>query len=466
MGIITEFTRIKKSCLKYLICLHIVFFLCCPDYSDADSWKAGAASRVITPEESSWMVGYGAGKPSAGKIHDLYVKAFAIEDPDGTKAVIVTADLIGLTKEFSNDIALEVTKRFNLPRETILFNTSHTHCGPGISNPFKTLPDEYAKKLETYVPWLKNRYIDVIGESLHNLEPVDISFSSVKPVPFAVSRRYPTPEGIAYRSSPSSYYTGGPRDDIVPVLRAIDSDGAVKAIVFGYSCHPITLNIDKFCGDYPGYAQRYIEEYYPGSVALFVQGCGGELVPNARFQLEYAMGHGKALADAVKKALDGKQIPVTGQLRCAYGEAALELQHVPDKNELEDNLNSDDTFIRNKSAYLLKQIENNGKIDTTYPCPLQAMHIGNDLLLVGIGGETVAGYSEKIKTKYSSNQFVWVAGYCNEVFAYLPTLKILKEGGYEGERAMTYFTIPSPFAETVEMRVLDGVHTLVGKISE
>ena len=466
MNSLTVYSKLKFIRTIPHICILVVLSLSLPVSSGAEGWKAGAASRVITPQESGWIVGYGAGKPSTGKIHDLYVKACALEDPDGNKAIIVTADLHGLTREFTTSVTQEITKRFNLPRESVLFNTSHTHCGPGISNPFRTMPENYAQRLGTYVQWLKERYIDVVGKALQNLEPSDVTFSGIKPVPFAVSRRYPTPEGIVYRSSPSSYYTGGPRDDTVPVLRAADSSGKVKVIVFGYACHPITMNIDQFCGDYPGFAQYYVEEYYPDAVALFVQGCGGELVPNARYQLEYAMGHGRALADAVKKALDGEQKPVDGHLKCAYGEAALEYQHIPDRKELENNMNSDNEFIRTKSAYLLRKIEENGKLDPTYPCPLQALHIGKNLLLVGIGGETVAGYSEKIKAAYSSNRFVWVAGYSNDVFAYLPTLKILKEGGYEGGGAMTYFTPPSPFAETVEQRVLDGVEVLVDKVSE
>lgn len=456
----------NKFILRHLILLFVFLFLYNTVDTEASEWKAGAASIVITPEESLMMAGYGFGTPSEGKIHDLYAKALAIEGPDGNKVVIVTADLLGLTKELTNTISQEIYNSFGIPRKSLLFNTSHTHSGPGISNPFKSIPEEFSTKLDAYVQLLKKKYISVISQAINNLEPASLTFSSVKPTPFAVSRRYPSPEGIVYRSTPSSYYTGGPRDDIVPVLRVTNSDGDIKAILFGYACHPITLNINQFCGDYPGFAQRYIEEAYPGSIALFVQGCSGELVPNARFQLEYAMGHGKALADAVKKALDGKQILITKSIECAYDEVTLELQTAPERKVLEKNLKSNNVNLQKKATYLLNQLDKNGKIETSYQCPLQAVCFGNELLIIGISGETVAGYSVKLKSEFKNHQFVWVAGYCNDVFAYLPTWKILKEGGYEGERAMTYFTLPSPFTDTVEKHVLDGVRTLVEKISK
>ena len=48
---------------------------------EKNSWKAGLASMVITPEKNMWMSGYGGrDKVSEGKVHDLFAKAVAIED--------------------------------------------------------------------------------------------------------------------------------------------------------------------------------------------------------------------------------------------------------------------------------------------------------------------------------------------------------------------------------------------------
>ena len=47
----------------------------------------------------------------------------------------------------------------------------------------------------------------------------------------------------------------GPVDHAVPVLTVTRPDGKLEAMLFGYACHPTTLNFTKWCGDYPGFAQ-------------------------------------------------------------------------------------------------------------------------------------------------------------------------------------------------------------------
>jgi hypothetical protein len=279
-----------------------------------------------------------------------------------------------------------------------------------------------------------------------------------------MSRRYPTEKGISYRSTPATQYPGGSRDDTVPVLKVTGLDGKVKAVLFGYACHPITLNGEKFCGDYPGFAQQYIQEAFPGAIALFMQGCGAELVPNARFQVEYAMGHGRTLADAVKKALDSPQTPVTGPLRCAYTETPLDFQPPPERKVLEEQAKSDNAAQRRKAVFLLDKLNRNEKIETSIPCPLQAVRFGPELLMIGISGETVVDYAVTLKSE-NLTQFTWVAGYCNYVYAYLPTWRIVKEGGYEGGGAILYTPFPGPFPENVEERVLTGARKVVKEVS-
>ncbi len=74
-----------------------------------ETWKAGVATVVTTPEYSMWMAGYAArNKPSEGKVHDLNAKALALEDTAGTRFVIVTVDLIGFPRDFRDAVEKEV----------------------------------------------------------------------------------------------------------------------------------------------------------------------------------------------------------------------------------------------------------------------------------------------------------------------------------------------------------------------
>ena len=67
-------------------------------------------------------------------------------------------------------------------------------------------------------------------------------------------------------------------------------------------------------------------------------------------------------------------------------------------------------------------------------------------------------------TRYGRKRWSWktnVAGYCNEVFAYVPSERVLKEGGYEGGGAMKYFGWHGPFKPGVEDRVVGLVEKLM-----
>jgi neutral ceramidase len=462
--------RIFSSYFFFIYSLALFLPICIPAVL-AQTWQAGVASTVITPREPIWLGGYGGKKtPALGKIHDLHLKALALSDPQGNRAVIVTADLIGFSREYTEAVTAEITRKFGLPRDAVLINTSHTHCGPETRaerDAVLGMPEEYKIKNARYVEELKGVCVETVGKALKDMKPAAVTFSGVEmSAPFAVCRRVPTPHGIEYHSGPSSYYTGGPRDDTVPVLKVAAPDGKLRAALFGYACHPITLSVDYYCGDYPGFAQQYVEEAYPGAVAMFMQGCGAQLVPNARFQIEYAQGHGRTLADAVKKALDGPQTEVSGPVRCAYREPLLQFKPLPERSVLEEAAKSKESIptapllSQEKAAALLKRIDAGERIPLTVPCPVQVISFGKELLLVGLGGETTTDYSVSLKTEFQG-RFVWVAGYCNSVFGYLPSLKIVREGGYEGGVAYNYTQYPGPFADDVESRVLTAVREAV-----
>ena len=124
-------------------------------------WKAGVASVVITPEGPMWMAGYAArDKPSEGKIHDLYAKALALEDPHGSRLVIVTLDLVGVRRRLRDSLVAEVAKPCKLPPEGLLLNASHTHCGPELRPSKAALYDlapERVKQAEQYCDALQGK---------------------------------------------------------------------------------------------------------------------------------------------------------------------------------------------------------------------------------------------------------------------------------------------------------------------
>src|SRR5215510_8481977 len=104
----------------------------------APGWKAGVAKVIITPQESMWMAGYAArDRASEGKVHDLWAKALALEDSLGNRAVLITADVLGFTKEISDRIREQLYLKLNLSKPQIILSASHTHSGPVLANSLK-----------------------------------------------------------------------------------------------------------------------------------------------------------------------------------------------------------------------------------------------------------------------------------------------------------------------------------------
>ncbi|GAI44598.1 unnamed protein product, partial [marine sediment metagenome] len=94
-------------------------------------WRVGLAKVCITPEGPIRMSGYSSRKkPSEGVLMDLYAKAMAIEDTEGGRAVVLTADLIGFRAPLAEAICKRIKQKTGLKRRQVLLCPSHTHTGP------------------------------------------------------------------------------------------------------------------------------------------------------------------------------------------------------------------------------------------------------------------------------------------------------------------------------------------------
>jgi hypothetical protein len=425
------------------------------------SWKSGVSKVVITPEQSMWMAGYASrNKPSEGKVHELYAKALTIEDDTGRRLVIVTTDLIGIPRDLRSWLQEECSKQYSLPPEGLLLNASHTHCGPELRSSKVSLYGAAAEQVshtENYYNELRQKLLELIGQSIANLQPAKLGYTHGR-AGFAMNRRLPT--DTEPRNAP---YPDGPVDHDVPILKVENEKGELQALLFGYACHNTTLGFYQFCGDYAGFAQADLETAFPGSVAMFMTGCGGDQNPQPRGELELAEHHGSTLAMAVKAGLLGPIRPIEGQLHTALESVELEFAAPPTRAELETLQQSKVEYSQRRAKALLKQLEEPGGIPTTYPYLIQVARIGDQILMVALSGEVVVDYSLRLKQDLKSSANVWVAGYSNDVFGYVPSLRVLKEGGYEGGGAMQFTTLPGPFAPSVEERIVGKVVELVGK---
>ncbi len=456
-----------------------VFFLAIGGQSTfAAGWKVGVAKLDITPKNPGWMSGYAARTgPATGAAHPLWAKAVALEDAAGNKSVLVTIDVVGIARDVEVPAAEAITKKTGIPRSGIAFACSHTHCGPVVGQNLLTMYDlsetEIAKTL-SYTAMLTHELGTLAAKAVAELKPATLH-TGIGRTSFAVNRREnPADKVVELRKNLA---LKGPVDHDVPVLVAKDESGKVFAIVTQYACHCTTLDYDKYSGDYAGYAQIALEKQYPDAVALFAAGCGADANPLPRRSVELAEQYGSRLAHATSVVVDHGLAPLEGdRLAHAFEEIPLKHAKVPNKAELEAETKDANKYIAGRAKMLLARLGGydkdsplfpkrgeDGNLTPTYPYPVQVWSLGKDIDWIFLGGEVVADYSLRLKRSNGSGR-TWVTAYANDVMAYIPSLRVLKEGGYEGATSMIYYGLPSPWSESVEEDIISAVVRLIGQV--
>jgi hypothetical protein len=153
---------------------------------------------------------------------------------------------------------------------------------------------------------------------------------------------------------------------------------------------------------------------------------------------------------------------VRGPFAARLDLVSLPLDKLPTREQLQADSLSENIAIRGRALRLLKEWESNGKLADHYPhYPVQVWRLGNDLIWISLGGEVVVDYSLRLKRELGNSPPVWVTAYANDVMAYIPSVRVLKEGGYEADSSMIYYGFPTRWAPPVEERIIGKVHGLV-----
>ena len=351
----------------------------------------------------------------------------------------------------------DLTKTQRLPREAITLSVSHTHTGPVVHDNLNTmyqLGDDQRQLVRAYADMLHQRVVAVVAAARKDLKPASLEWG-IGSAAFAVNRRNNKEKDVPQLIEKGELK--GPVDHEVPVLAVRGASGELRAVVFGYACHATVLDFYKWSGDYPGFAQIALEKAHPGAVALFWAGCGGDQNPLPRRSVALAEKYGTLLAGSVEAVLKKPGTPVKGSLRLSYGEIDLAFGDLPLREQLIQDAMDKDKYVVLRAKALLRQLEDKGSLKGTYPYPVQAWQLGSDLTWLMLGGEVTVDYSLRLKKELGPGK-VWVMAYANDVMAYIPSLRVLKEGGYEGARSMIYYGLPAVWGPGIEAAIVKEAH--------
>ncbi|MCI0705590.1 MAG: c-type cytochrome [Planctomycetia bacterium] len=243
-----------------------------------------------------------------------------------------------------------------------------------------------------------------------------------------------------------------------------DAKGKVRAVYLSYACHCVTLSHNTIGGDWAGFAASAIEDNFEGAIALVSIGGGADQNPSSGVtgaKEDVATTQGRAIAAEVRRLSQNFLPPVRGDISAKVTVLELALAELPTKAQWEEKAKLMNA-IGHHARVTLAKLDKGEKLPTKINYPVQTWAFGDSLAMVHLPGELVVDYPLRLKKELDGRR-LWVTGYANNAPCYIPSERILKEGGYEGGGAMIYYDLPAPFAPGLEDKIIGSVKDQLGK---
>lgn len=421
-----------------------------------------AARRVtITPPVGVDLTGFGARSgPSAGVHDDLRACALYLTDTD-RELLILTCDLIGLHHEEVAQVREGISQRAEIPPERVMISCSHTHSGPATR-----CLNYLGKQDEAYLSELRRRLVGLAAWAKSEAVPARAG-SARTPLRVGVNRREWRDGGIVLGINEA-----GRTAPYVDLLCVDDAESRPLCRLFCHAAHAVTLGGDNLLlsGDWPGFAQREVERCYgPGCVAMFMQGCCGDINSHVGGGFEAAQAEGKRVAAAILTADPEAARRDAVPLAAATIGLELPLTDVPSVQEARElvadarrhaqsSAEQDNYGLRMLNEGMVRwagellALAEDGAVGRTVPFEVQALRIG-DLGIVGLPGEVFVDYALEIDAACALPRTA-VAAYTNGNIGYVPTAEAFAEGGYEVHSAIRFYgtTMQTPQSEELILR--------------
>lgn len=465
-----QYTQMYMKCIRFGRIWFILFILCVvcdvatygqDTTSEQTPIQVGVATIDITPDGPIRMAGYGSRtSESQGVAQRLRAKALAFGRSAEEASVLLTMDLHRPPAEVTHKVERVLSKEAGISSADVSIAASHTHAGPmpGIRplSVSREMPAGQLGRINQYLEQLPAKLIEVALQALQNRTPSLVSWGQGD-VHFAMNRRVlENGKWVDFGAVPD-----GPVDHSLPMLRVTDPDGNLRAVLVNYACHATTLTGDftQIHADWPGEAQRIIEERHPGATALVAIGAGADADPQPRGELEHATAHGLEIANEVDSLLATSLHPITNPPVGQYRKVELPYADIPDIKELVEQAKVEGAEGYN--AYrMLTKVGQGERIPEGLSYPIKVWTFGEDLAMIHLSGEVVVDYSLRLKEDLGSER-LWINAYSNSVPSYVASRRVITEGGYEAEDSMYNYGRPGRFVKEVEDIIIGTIYEML-----
>ncbi|HEX4414859.1 MAG TPA: neutral/alkaline non-lysosomal ceramidase N-terminal domain-containing protein, partial [Lacipirellulaceae bacterium] len=421
--------------------------------SNPAQYDVGLARVDVTPETPIRLSGFASRlTESTGVREHIFARAMAIQTADVNEPVIVVAvDSLCIPAAIRDEVAHRLKAKKNVANERVAICSTHCHTAPMVSNALPTLfgqpvPPDQQQRIDDYTKQLIDKIEQSALDALSDMKPARLAYG-IGNVGFSINRRT----------------KGGPVDHDLPFMSVVDLDGKVRGIWVNYACHCVVLSDFQVSGDWAGYAAKELEHQFPNSVALVSMGCGADSNPQSGVKFdkaEIAQGYGHEVATEVEHVFESATKPISGPIVCQLQTIELRLQDIPSHDawaKRAEAATADGYYAKVELA----KLDAGKKLPTTISYPIQTWKFGNSLATVFLSGEVVVDYALRLKKDFDASR-LWLNAYANDDPAYIPSERVLKEGGYEGGGAMIYYCLPAPFAPGLADKIINAVGSQLG----
>jgi hypothetical protein len=375
--------------MKFKYFLVLLLLTSFSTFAQNETFKAGAAIRIITPDPLIPVSGgVGTPKPATIKQGDLFARAIVMEKGD-ERVAIVNIDNIGWPAVLGDQSRALIK---GIKPENILIGVSHTHSAPDAYG----FPDENGNigaDLK-YLEWCVKQIADAVNEATSKLEPADLKIAVAE-----------AKGKIAY-----NYYAPKLYDPRCGVIQAISKEGKAIATLVNYATHPEIIGNSRgiLSPDMCGPLYDRIEEK-AGGVALFMNSAQGGMVTadnrleNGKEASDWAecVRNGNLLADEALRIVGSATIQLNPDLYC--GSKVIEF---PVDSEL-------------MRAILKSSPLSMGNKENTVSTRLNLLNIGSAQAIT-IPGEALPNIGFYLKRKMPT-EHPFLFGLTNDAFGYILT---------------------------------------------
>ncbi|MGK0185735.1 MAG: neutral ceramidase [Verrucomicrobiales bacterium] len=418
-----------------------------PTFAAEPSLETGSAIEKITPPLGVPMAGYYHERGATGVHDDLYARAIVLQS-NGTKAALVSLDLISTRRSFIEKARQLIEKETGIPSSHIMISATHTHTAPVLADANK--PDDSdganASPAEAYLMRLPAQIAACVRTANDRLKPVEALAATGSEDAITFNRRFHMRDGSVGwnpgKMNKNIVKPAGPIDSGLPMVlfRELESRAA-QSVYVNYSVHLDNVGGTDISADLPYTVTENLRSAWGKNlVTVYTSGACGDLNHVDVSWPEPQKGHGNAarmgtiLAAEVLRS-QRRLASVQGLLQ--VGNATVSLA-IPTFTEAAINQSKEIVRTgndRNRASFMRlvhahKVLDIAARDGKPLEVEVQVITLGKTLAWVALPGEVFTELGLQLKADSPFAQTM-IAELANGSIGYVPSRRSFRQGNYE-----------------------------------